>query len=203
MAIRCHRVCIAPVRGLAPISGCLWALLFWLPLSGMGAESNTWRIVPRQEIVRELELPPLAVVERRDDTGQTWQQTGTLAGELRVAHGDFKMCLERQGWRLDKVIPMGGGTQRSLLCLWRKAKQEVLVLLWEQAAGKTGFSIGKDAGDAQRGGGSAEPKKRTRATAMRGLGISPMSDRQYRGLGVEKKLGELGAWVLDAAKAFC
>ena len=134
-----------------------WGLLVMLPMTSFSLDTNTWQIVPLRTIASEVDLPPLAVVERQDDTGQTWQKSGTLAGDLIVAHRDFKTCLMKQGWRLDKVIPMGTSKQRSMLCLWKKEQQEMLVMLWDLAAGKTGFSMGKEGKNSNRDRGRAAP----------------------------------------------
>jgi hypothetical protein len=100
-------------------------------------------MVPLVAVVREVELPPLALVESRDETGQTWQKTGRLSGTVPLASQDFRGCLERQGWHLDKSIAMGTGSQRSVLYLWKKNKQDLMLMLWEKKAGETGFSIGQ------------------------------------------------------------
>jgi len=107
--------------------------------------SVEWRIAPpSKEQALNIALPPLAIVENRDDSGKTWRLSGKIAGTPIVVRQDFKLVLERQGWRLDKVIPLGRDRQRSDLCLWKNGRQSIMLMLWEVSAGKTGFSLGLD-----------------------------------------------------------
>jgi len=120
-------------------------LLVLLVGGALRASATEWRIVPlaKREALN-IALPPLAVVESRDDSGKTWQLSGKASGSPAVARQDFKLALEKQGWRLDKVIPVGQGQQASNLCLWKKGQHSIILMLWEASAGETGFSLGVD-----------------------------------------------------------
>ena len=89
-------------------------------------------------------LPPLAVVDRRDDSGQTWQVEGHLPGNLRLAAQDFKIALQSQGWRLDKVIPLNRSLRPVNLFLWKKGNLDMLMMFHDDAVARTGFAIGID-----------------------------------------------------------
>ena len=135
------------------VSGCahLWrGWLFAALIAGtMAVERSAcaadWHIVsPTKVEDPAIALPPLAVVESRDESGKTWRLSGKSPGSPAVARQDFKLALEKQGWRLDKVIPVGQGQRASNLCLWKKGQQSIMLMLWEASAGETGFSLGVD-----------------------------------------------------------
>lgn len=105
------------------------------------AEPAKYHIITPDKATQHLpQVPPLALVENRDDSGKTWQVSGTLPGSPVVASREFEACFERQGWRLDKVVPIGRGGHN--LYLWRKGRQDILLMLWGQSVAKTGFSFG-------------------------------------------------------------
>ena len=120
-------------------------LLVLLVGGALRASATEWRIVPlaKREALN-IALPPLAVVESRDDSGKTWQLSGKASGSPAVARQDFKLALEKQGWRLDKVIPVGQSQRPSNLCLWKKGQQSIMLMLWEDGAGRSGFALGMD-----------------------------------------------------------
>jgi hypothetical protein len=116
-------------------------------LTGQAAWAGTgWQIVPpSQEERLFVALPPLAIVESRDGSGKTWQVSGRVSGSPSVALEDFKLCLLNQGWRLDKVIALGKDGQRaSSLYLWKKGKQGIILMLWEEKPGRSRFALGLD-----------------------------------------------------------
>lgn len=121
-----------------------YVLLVLLPVGSFSvAAVAEWRIVPLVVAkTPRVALPPLAVVESRDDSGKTWRVTGKIAGSPSVARRDFTLALERQGWRLDKVIALGRDGRVSDLCLWKKEGQTMMLMLSEEAAGKTRFAFG-------------------------------------------------------------
>ena len=88
--------------------------------------------------------PPLAVIQMQDLSGEGWQQSGEVAGSLPVARRDFDRCLDRQGWMVDKIMPLGNGARRSELSTWTKGGRRLLLMLWEIGPGKCGFSIGEE-----------------------------------------------------------
>jgi hypothetical protein len=104
-----------------------------------------WRIVPpatAQVKDMAIALPPLATVESRDDSGRTWRLSGKAHGSPSVVQQDFKLCFTQQGWRLDKVMPLGRARASDLL-LWKKGKQSMMLMLWEDGAGRSGFALGR------------------------------------------------------------
>jgi len=112
---------------------------------GTNTLTTEWRIVPPVKAEEPIiNLPPLAVVESRDDSGKTWQLSGKAPGNVAVVRQDFKLALEQQGWRLDKLIPLERGGRASDLFLWRKGRRSIMLMLWEEGAGKSGFALGMD-----------------------------------------------------------
>jgi hypothetical protein len=98
-----------------------------------------------------VDLPPLAMVEQRNGTNGGWRIMGRLPGSVAVAQQDFAAVLARQGWRLDKRIPMGAAARPSELCLWKKKGDVMLLMVWEREVGMSGFSIGwEDVAEAGR-----------------------------------------------------
>ena len=107
------------------------------------AAAAVWRVAPQVQHKKSLpEAPPLAVVEGRDDSGETWQVSGSISGSPAVAAVTFETCFMRQGWRLDKVIPTGRNGHVNNLYLWRKGQHDILLMLWEASVAKTGFAFG-------------------------------------------------------------
>ena len=108
-------------------------------------EVPVWRIVPPSKVEEmEIALPPLAAVANRDDSGKTWRLSGTIAGSPALARQDFSVALDQQGWRMAKVIPLSRDRREAHLSLWKKNGQSIILMLWENGAGKTGFSVGLD-----------------------------------------------------------
>ncbi len=87
-------------------------------------------------------LPPLARVTASDPDGASWRQSGEISGTVAGAHGDFSAAMARAGWVLQKTIVLGRVPQHSELMMWRKNKQQVLLMIWEKRAGLCGFSWG-------------------------------------------------------------
>jgi len=135
---------------------CAGLLLLLMGSCRLGAGPATWRIITPEKTVEHLpELPPLAVVERRDDSGKAWGVEGSLSGTRAVAVQDFQSCLERQGWRLDKVIPIGKGRRGDSLILWRRGADSIFLMLHEAGIARTEFALGLDRQPAQPGRGDA------------------------------------------------
>jgi hypothetical protein len=112
-------------------------------LSAQTNAASSWRIVASEKTDKQLlDLPPLAVVANRDDSGKTWRIEGCMNGTQAVAESDFKLAFERQGWRLDKTIPLGQGQQ--ILLLWRRGGSSIILMLHETAVAKTEFAVGLD-----------------------------------------------------------
>ena len=113
---------------------------------GAGTDTQRWHVVPieKGDGTLQVALPPLAAVTSDDRSGATWRQTGEIPGGLEVARGDFSQRLREQGWRLDKVIPVGRIYNRSEITLWLAGKHRLLLLLWEKEAGKCGFAWGEE-----------------------------------------------------------
>ena len=87
-------------------------------------------------------LPPLAKVVSSDKSGGSWRQSGEISGNVAGVHGDFLAAMTHGGWILQKTIILGRVPKRSELMLWRKGKEQVLLMIWEKRAGNCGFSWG-------------------------------------------------------------
>ncbi len=112
---------------------------------GKSEAEESWHVVAIDKQERlSLPLPVLARVKGNDDTGETWQQTGTLPGALAVASHDFRLTLQSGGWTLDKTIAVGQSAKRSELMIWTTRRHRVLLMIWEIEAGLCGFSWGEE-----------------------------------------------------------
>lgn len=89
-------------------------------------------------------LPPLAKITGTDESGATWQQTGTLPGALAVASGDLRHSLRAGGWIQEKTIPLGRKGTSSALMIWTSRGHRILVMVWEKEPGLSGFSWGEE-----------------------------------------------------------
>ena len=118
-----------------------WLSLLLLPMQ-VFADSNAVRIVAPQVEASGIELPREAVVLDRDDSGQSWQLSGTVPVSLVTARKDFEVCLNRQGWKLLHTTPTSVPGQRSELSTWVRGKSRLLLLLTESEGGKSVFCIG-------------------------------------------------------------
>jgi hypothetical protein len=89
-------------------------------------------------------LPPLATITADDESGKTWQQTGTMSGGLDVVRGDFRQAFRAGGWSLDKTIPVGRASSRMELAIWTTRGHRILLMIWEKEPGLCGFSWGEE-----------------------------------------------------------
>ena len=133
------------MNGNGVICGLAWGACLVVAMADDNVGTNRWEAMSLSAVTaeKEMELPPLAVVESTDGSGETWQKSGSISGGLPVARADFRKSLERQGWRFDKVVPLDSGRQIRELCLWTRGKRSVMVMLWESSAGKCGFALGE------------------------------------------------------------
>lgn len=116
----------------------------WLVAVGslLADDSTTWRIVPPGKAGKKLpELPSLAVVEHRDDSGESWALEGNISGTRLVAARDFRDCFERQGWTFDKVITIGKAGRSGNLFLWRRNGNSIFLMLRESGVATTDFTL--------------------------------------------------------------
>ena len=85
---------------------------------------------------------------------KTWRIEGSLNGAMAVAESDFRLSFERQGWQLDKVIPLVQGKQ--ILLLWRRGDSSIILLLRESGVARTDFAVGLDNNPGQAGQAAAQ-----------------------------------------------
>ena len=108
----------------------------------LAEDAATWRIVPPGKAEKVLpDLPSLAVVGYRDDSGQSWALEGRISGTRAVAARDFRACFERQGWRFDKVISIGKDGRGGSLFLWRRNGGSIFLMLRESGVATTDFTL--------------------------------------------------------------
>jgi hypothetical protein len=122
---------------------CLWLVLALLSVTAL-ADTNTVRIIPSGKEDVWLELPKLAEVQDRDDTGKRWKLSGEMPVSLTVARKDFEVCLGRQGWQLYQTIPMEMDGQKTELTSWTKDKRTVLLMLSEDGPALCSWYLGED-----------------------------------------------------------
>lgn len=123
---------------------------------GARADGGAWRVAGSSSMNQWLDLPPLASVQNTDDSGTTWRLSGELPGNLPVARREFGAALRRQGWRGKLRIPLDRGARKAELVLWSKADRRVLLMLWDTAPGRCGFSIGEEGGRAVAAGRASD-----------------------------------------------
>ena len=107
-------------------------------------EGSALRLVALSDPEVGSELPPLAELQREDDSGKTWRKSGELPGSFLVARKDMMRCLDRRGWVVNKIIPLGKTSRRSELLTWEKGSRRLLLMLWEIEPGTCGFSMGEE-----------------------------------------------------------
>ncbi len=124
--------------------GGLLVLIFFAGL-GQAAEVISARVgILEKDEKLVVPIPPLASITGQDDTGATWQQTGTMAGALDRVRADFRQSMRAGGWVLDKTIAVGRSANRSELAIWTTRGHRILLMIWEKEAGLCGFSWGEE-----------------------------------------------------------
>ena len=121
-----------------------WLLGLLLSASVGGAEQGTWKVVSRDGRENWLDLPKAAVVTTEDQSGKTWRQTGEMAVALPVAQRDFTGCLQRQGWKLKQVIPMGEKREECEILVFSAGSRKLLLMLADNGPGRCTFSLGEE-----------------------------------------------------------
>jgi len=104
-----------------------------------------WHVAQIEKQTRiSIPIPVLAEIKGNDDSGETWQQNGTVPGSLAVACRDFRMSIQSVGWVLDKTIAVGRPVKRSELMILTQRRHRVLLMIWEIEPGLCGFSWGEE-----------------------------------------------------------
>ena len=137
------------VNSLSVALSLSWAVALlhadWLqPACAHDEDGGNWQLVAAPGRDGWIELPPLCVVQYEGPARGAWRQSGELAGGLDVARNDFRANLDKQGWSLDKIIPLGRAPRTAELHLWVRRERRLLVMLWEAGAGRCGFAVGEE-----------------------------------------------------------
>lgn len=109
------------------------------------AEREVVPITAAERRELRVQLPPGADVQTVDAEGKTWRETGEIGASYAVAREQMRGCLERQGWRLRRQIPLPAGKPsdpRQELTVWERGPRRILVLVWELEPGRSGFGWG-------------------------------------------------------------
>jgi hypothetical protein len=88
-----------------------------------------------------LRMPVSAVITESDDSGKTWRRNGVMPVTYVSAVSQLKACLLGQGWSLKQTIPLGNGSERTLLN-FEKGKRKITVMVWKIKLNQAGFSWG-------------------------------------------------------------
>ena len=136
-------------------------------IAAADGEAPVRRLVKATRQKDWIDLPPLAVVHHDDPTGSSWRQAGVLPGGRIVARKDFSGALGRQGWREVQRTVLASGPGGSELGVWARGRKRLLLMIWEEQPGRSGFAVGAESPDAQPGGAPA------RGGAGRGWGAAP------------------------------
>ena len=132
-------------RNLGLIKGLFLLIMVFCVITGQAAEGIAVRVGTLEKTGKlVVPIPPLASITGQDDTGATWQQTGTMAGALDRVRGDFRQSMRAGGWVLDKTIAVGRTENRSELAIWTTRGHRILLMIWEKEAGLCGFSWGEE-----------------------------------------------------------
>lgn len=112
------------------------------------ANSHTvpaWRSNLRVERPETVSLPPWVLVEERDLSGETWEQSGRVWCSLEEARRDVVAWLRRQGWRVEQRMALSTSSPLIDLVIFVRANKpgKLLLMLWESGPGTTGFSLGQ------------------------------------------------------------
>ncbi len=112
-----------------------------MPAASVVAATVESHIVPmRAPDAPEWRLPAGSVVEQEDGSGTTWRQWGHLDVSPAGARSEMAKALGAQGWRRERLLPFT--PSGSELQIWRRGPRQILVMLWPQALGRTGFAWG-------------------------------------------------------------
>lgn len=88
-----------------------------------------------------IRLPVTAVITESDDSGKTWRRNGVMPVTYVSAVNQLKACLRGQGWSLKQTIPLGNGSDRTLLN-FENGKKKITVMVWKIKLNQAGFSWG-------------------------------------------------------------
>lgn len=83
-------------------------------------------------------LPPGAQVEESAD-GKGWQANGTLPMSFQAAQKRLAAAASASGWEHVHTISLGPDR---ILDAWSRGGNELTVMVWRMAPGKSGFSYG-------------------------------------------------------------
>ena len=87
--------------------------------------------------------PENTVLSSPDTSGETWRQTGVLQTAYRNARAGIKKTFALQGCVLEKHVLLSVKPgHRSELILWRRKKDNILVMISEAAADRTDLAWG-------------------------------------------------------------
>lgn len=107
-------------------------------------DDSKWKFESRRAIKGLVDLPPLCVVDVNDPTSEGWQITGHVAATIIAARDDFGRALRRQGWKNDLSIPISGRNHHAEISVWQKRNRRLLLMMWEEGVGRSGFSLGEE-----------------------------------------------------------
>jgi hypothetical protein len=84
-------------------------------------------------------LPVSAEPDSSAPTSGGWTSSGTMRVAVDLARRQLAVKLAASGWRHRHTIPLGGDrTVES----WTRGKNELTLMTWRIAAGRTGYSFG-------------------------------------------------------------
>lgn len=84
-------------------------------------------------------LPLRAKVTETSADGKGWKSTGEIAVSFQQAQAQLTAKLSAAGWAHLHTIPLGNGRT---LEAWSKGSEELTLMVWRIAPGRSGFSYG-------------------------------------------------------------
>lgn len=99
-------------------------------------------MIGAQCVAAEITLPAHAEVKvKSEDAGNTWQEFGTIPLAYTAAKSNFDLALRKQGWSKLNSVDYDRVRWKSLE-IWTKNGEKILIQLWREDTGLTGFSWG-------------------------------------------------------------
>ncbi len=90
----------------------------------------------------EIELPREAKAQTlTEEDGKSWRQIGSIPLAYTAACRQFDLTFRKQGWRRVKTVAYDS-RQWKKLEIWERSGERIMLHLWRDDTGVTGFSWG-------------------------------------------------------------
>jgi len=86
-------------------------------------------------------LPDNVSVVATNTTGKTWRMNGSSTNRVDGLKKQFKLNIQRSGWKFLHEMPMNKEKDRFLVA-WKKGDENLILMIWPLEGGGSGFSWG-------------------------------------------------------------